>query len=89
MSIVLARRGRPSGTSLASPLQDRCARAKDPKSTQAHMRHTDPYITLKHYQREVPAEVKALALAYERDLLDVKRKREEAREASSKNLPII
>jgi integrase len=39
------------------------ARAKDPKSTQAHMRHTDPYITLKHYQQEIPAEVKAAALA--------------------------
>lgn len=65
------------------------ARAKDPKSTQAHMRHTDSYVTLKHYQREIPAEVKAAALAYERDLLDVKRKREEAPEASDENLPIV
>jgi hypothetical protein len=44
------------------------ARAKDPKSTQADMRHTDPYVTLKHYQREIPAEVRAAALALERDL---------------------
>jgi len=65
------------------------ARAKDPKSTQAHMRHTDPYVTLKHYQREVPAEVKAAALAFERDLLEQKRRREEVLEASTKNLTII
>jgi integrase len=52
------------------------ARAKDPKSTQTHMRHTDPYITLKHYQQGVPAEVKAAALALERDLLEQQRKRE-------------
>jgi hypothetical protein len=45
-------------------------------------------VAVAQYQREVPAEVKAAALAYERDLLDVKRKRED-REASSKNLPII
>jgi hypothetical protein len=35
------------------------ALAKDPKSTPAHMRHTDPQVTLKHYQQAVPAEVKA------------------------------
>jgi integrase len=62
------------------------ARAKDPKSTQAHMRHTDPYVTLKHYQQEIPAEVKAAALALERDLLDQKRRREETLEANGKNL---
>jgi hypothetical protein len=65
------------------------ARAKDPKSTQAHMRHTDPYVTLKHYQREIPAEVKAAALALERDLLDQKRKREETLEGNSENLPVV
>ena len=53
------------------------ARAKDPKSTQTHMRHTDPYITLKHYQQAVPAEVRAAAQALEMDLLEQKRKREE------------
>jgi len=65
------------------------ARAKDPKSTQAHMRHTDPYVTLKHYQREIPAEVKAAALAFERDLLEQKRRREETLEANGENLPIV
>lgn len=65
------------------------ARAKDPKSTQAHMRHADPHVTLKHYQREVPAEVKAAALALERDLLEQKRRREETLEASREDLPII
>jgi len=64
------------------------ARAKDPKSTQAHMRHSDPYVTLKHYQREIP-EVKAAALAFERDLLEQKRRREETLEANGENLPIV
>jgi integrase len=49
------------------------AKAKDPKSTQAHMRHADPLVTLRHYQRELPAEVKAAALALEQDLLEQKR----------------
>ncbi len=62
------------------------ARAKDPKSTQAHMRHTDPYITLKYYQQEIPAEVKAAALVLERDLLEQKRRREET---NAENLPIV
>jgi integrase len=53
------------------------SRAKDPKSTQMHMRHVDPYVTLKHYQQGVPSEVKAAALALELDLLAQKRKREE------------
>ena len=65
------------------------ARAKDPKSTQAHMRHTDPYVTLKHYQREIPAEVKVAALALERDLLDQKRRREETLEGNGENLPVV
>jgi integrase len=65
------------------------ARAKDPKSTQAHMRHTDPYVTLKHYQREVPAEVRAAAVALERDLLEQKRRREAAVEANRQDLPIV
>jgi hypothetical protein len=65
------------------------AKAKDPKSTQAHMRHADPHVTLKHYQREIPAEVKAAALALEQDLLEQKRRREEALEASGENLPVV
>jgi integrase len=43
-------------------------RAKDPKSTQAQLRHADPAITLKHYQKSVPASVKAAAIALENDL---------------------
>jgi hypothetical protein len=53
------------------------ARAKDPKSTQAHMRHADPQITLRLYQQSIPAEVKAAAIAFEADLLAQKKKREE------------
>ena len=52
------------------------AKAKDPKSTQAHMRHADPTITLKIYQQAIPSEVKVAALALEADLLEQKRKRE-------------
>ena len=51
------------------------SRAKDPKSTQTHMRHVDSYLTLKHYQQGVPSEVKAAAIALEQDLLAQKRKR--------------
>jgi integrase len=52
------------------------AKAKDPKSTQTHMRHIDPHITLKHYQQGIPSEVKAAAIALEQDLLEQKRRRE-------------
>jgi hypothetical protein len=53
------------------------------------MRHADPHVTLKHYQREIPAEVKAAALALEQDLLEQKRRREEALESSGENLPVV
>ena len=43
-------------------------RAKDPKSTQAQLRHADPTITLKHYQKSIPARVRAAADQLERDL---------------------
>ncbi len=43
-------------------------RAKDPKSTQAQLRHADPTITLRHYQKSVPASVQAAAIALEADL---------------------
>ena len=43
-------------------------RAKDPKSTQAQLRHADPSMTLKHYQKAIPASVKAAAIALENDL---------------------
>ncbi len=52
------------------------ARARDPKLTQTHMRHTDPQMTLKHYQQAIPAEVKAAAIALETQLLEELRKRE-------------
>jgi len=53
------------------------------------MRHTDPYVTLKHYQSEIPAEVRAAALALERDLLDQKRRREETPKATGENRPVV
>ena len=40
------------------------------------MRHTDPQMTLKHYQQAIPAEVKAAAIALETQLLEELRKRE-------------
>ena len=55
---------------------------------EAHMRHTDPYVTLKHYQREIPTEVKA-ADTLKRDLPEQKRRREQAREARAENLPVV
>lgn len=53
------------------------------------MRHADPYVTLKHYQREIPAEVKAAALALERDLLNQKRRRQETLETNGEKLPVV
>ncbi|HUK17174.1 MAG TPA: hypothetical protein VLW65_12205, partial [Bryobacteraceae bacterium] len=44
------------------------ARAKDPKSTQAQLRHADPTITLKHYQKSIPESVRAAGDQLERDL---------------------
>ncbi len=35
------------------------AQAKDPKSVQAQLRHADPTITLKHYQKSIPESVRA------------------------------
>ena len=42
--------------------------AKDPKSTQAQLRHADPGITLKHYQKSIPENVRAAGDQLERDL---------------------
>ena len=53
------------------------AKAKDPKSTQAHMRHSDPQVTLKHYQQAIPADVKAAAIALEFDLIQAEREAKE------------
>jgi integrase len=44
-------------------------RARDPKSTQAQLRHADPTITLRYYQKAVPESVKAAAVAFEADLI--------------------
>jgi integrase len=46
-------------------------RAKDPKSTQAQLRHADPTNTLKHYQKSVPASLKAAANMLENDSLAI------------------
>jgi integrase len=44
-------------------------KAKDPRDTQAQLRHADPTVTLRHYQKSVPANVKAAAIALEADLM--------------------
>ena len=44
------------------------ARAKDPKSTEAQLRHADPSVTVRHYQKSIPSSVKAAADELERDL---------------------
>lgn len=43
-------------------------RAKDPRTTQAQLRHADPTITLKHYQKSIPESVRAAGDELERDL---------------------
>jgi integrase len=42
--------------------------ARDPKSTQAHLRHADPTITLKHYQKSIGAAVREAGQQLEKDL---------------------
>ena len=44
--------------------------AKDPRDTQAQLRHADPSVTLRHYQKSIPASVKAAATALEAELLN-------------------
>ena len=53
------------------------------------MRYTDPHVTLRHYQREILAEVKAAAIALEQDFLEQKRRREEALKSSGANLLVV
>ena len=65
------------------------ARAKDPKSTQAHMRHADPQVTLKHYQQAVPAEVKAAGIALESDLLKAEQQSKEQLRAEAANARLV
>lgn len=45
-------------------------RAKDPKLTQAHLRHADPQVSLGHYQQAIPESLKAAAMAMEADLFE-------------------
>ena len=45
------------------------AKAKDPRDTQAQLRHADPTVTLRHYQKSVPASVRAAAVALEEELI--------------------
>jgi integrase len=42
--------------------------AKDPKSTQTQLRHADPTITLRHYQKSIPESVKEAAEEFEHAL---------------------
>ena len=44
------------------------AKAKDPKSVQAQLRHADPTVTLKHYQKPVLENVRVAADQLEHDL---------------------
>ena len=43
-------------------------RARDPRLTQAQLRHADPQVTLKHYQQAIPESIKSTADQLERDL---------------------
>jgi hypothetical protein len=45
------------------------AKAKDPRDTQAQLRHADPSVTLRHYQKSIPASLRAAALAFEEELI--------------------
>jgi integrase len=45
------------------------AKAKDPRDTQAQLRHADPSVTLRHYQKSIPASVRAAAVALETELI--------------------
>ena len=45
------------------------AKAKDPGDTLAQLRHADPTVTLKHYQKSIPASVRLAALALENELM--------------------
>ena len=45
------------------------AKAKDPRDTQAQLRHADPTVTLRHYQKSIPASVRAAAVALEEELI--------------------
>lgn len=52
------------------------AKAKDPRDTQAQLRHADPSVTLKHYQKSIPDSVRAAAVALETELISAKMRNE-------------
>jgi hypothetical protein len=45
------------------------AKAKDPMDARAQLRHADPSVTLRHYQKSSPASVRAAAVALECELI--------------------
>lgn len=45
------------------------SKAKDPRDTQAQLRHADPAVTLRHYPKSIPAIVRAAAVALEEELI--------------------
>ena len=40
-----------------------------PRDTQAQLRHSDPSVTLRHYQKSIPTSVRAAAVALESELI--------------------
>jgi len=50
-------------------------KAKDPRDTQAQLRHADPSVTLRHYQKSIPASVRTAAVALENELTRQKRRK--------------
>jgi integrase len=48
------------------------AKAKDPRDTQAQLRHADPSVTLRHYQKSIPNSVRSAAEALETELMTPK-----------------
>jgi integrase len=46
------------------------AKAKDPRDTQAQLRHADPSVTLRHYQKSIPESVRTAAVALESELMN-------------------
>ncbi len=45
------------------------AKAKGPRDTQAQLRHADPTVAPRHYQKSVPASVRTAAVALEEELM--------------------
>ena len=50
------------------------AKAKDPRDAQAKLRHADPSVTLQHYQKSIPATVRAAAIALETEPIEATQK---------------